>query len=902
MWRGNQFFLKLRNFFRRDRAEREMTREMESHLELIADDFRRRGMTPEEAQAAARRAFGNIELARESHREARSFSWLEELQRDCAYAVRTLRKSPGFTLAAILILGVGIGANTAVFSQVNAVFFKTLPVHHPHDLRTLSWTSPERAFARGMFQGPSWQARLAAGETIPTFSYSVYLRMRDGVTRFSDLACFASLPAGAMTAAGPVFIELVSGNYFQTIGAAALIGRTINIDDDRPDGPPVAVISYGLWRRAFASDPDILDRTIRIRETPFAIIGVMPQEFGGLNPAVQRDVMLPYANRRLVTPAGLDRNFWGGCQIVGRLQTGAPDEQARAEAEALLRSAILDDPPNQPYEMPKLHLADAAWGSDDLRRTTSSPLAVLMAAVSIILLITCANLAALLLARGRARQKEIATRLAIGAARSRIVRQLLAESLLLAIMGGFLAVGLAYGLSPLLTGVLGQLSQNLTLSGQPRPPGVYVTPDFRVLAFSVGLTLLTGLMFGLLPALRAARIDLLSIMKQTPAASPLGRFRFRSGKTLISVQVALSVLLLMAAGLFARTLVNLMAVPVGYNPQQLVLIPVANGARSPRQVIEDTMTRLEGIPGVISASASEFPLFNNAEPKRPVCIPAFGADVQRVDWAYVFPRFFEVWGVPLLLGKDFNQSPAAAVIVNETFVKRFLAGKSPLGQTVGIGDCTGGRQASIIGVTSDHVDRQRAAQTPIVYAPYPLGGALPTTTFAVRTASDPHSVVPAVRRLIVEAGVTVEGDVTIGAEYWARTMRRERFLTGLLVFFGFLALLICCLGIYGLLAYVVNSRTFEIGVRIALGAERKHVASLVVRETLAPVAAGIASGMVATLTLLRYVESILFGISPHDPWTAAGTAAAFLSVAGLAAFLPASHASRIDPMRSLRHE
>jgi predicted permease len=535
-------------------------------------------------------------------------------------------------------------------------------------------------------------------------------------------------------------------------------------------------------------------------------------------------------------------------------------------------------------------------GLDTLRKAASQPFRLLMAATAVILLIACANLGGLLLARGTTRQKEIVTRLALGASPRRIVRQLLTERLVLAFIGAIVGIVIAYAASPLLPRMFQQFNyyvfNNL---------GVRFRPDLRVVAFSAALAVFTGLLFGLAPALRASRAALIRTIRMS-GATP-GRFRFTSGKSMLAAQVALSMVLLTGAGLLLRTLWNLRAVPMGYDPVGLLYFTVDTPPNR-QEFVSRVIEHLEALPGVTSVTASIWPLFTSApDTYVQACTPEDqpkSFDDRFADSDLILPRFFETWRVPLLRGRDFQSAePPDNIIINEAFVSRYLAGAGdPLGRTVAVGaKCSA---STIVGVVANSTDRPRIATRPFVYKPYAYQ---PTQlTFTARTAGDTKALIPALRRIVAGLETRVFDPVTTGVDYRDRTMLQERLFTTLLGAFGGLALLIACFGIYGLTVYMVRRRTPEIGIRMSLGAQRLYVDQLVFRETLVPVAIGIAAGTAGALGLARLVVSVLFGVSRGDPWTLFSAAATLLLAAVCAASIPARAASRIDPMQALRHE
>ena len=804
-------------------------------------------------------------------------------------------------------LAIGIGATCVVFTQLNAVFWRPLPLRSPDRVKLLSWTSPA-------LRNPS-----------PSFSYDAYQMLHEGV-RGAELAC-GWAGGNALAPWGPIAFQLVTGNYFQTVGVEALRGRVLAPDDDRPGSANfVAVIGERLWRRVYASDPGVLGRELAINGTPFRIVGIMPEGYAGLNPVEPREVLVPYAAGSSLGAVPhrdrpRDRSSWRACrEVVARLGPGVSEDQLRAEAQAMLTQAVqVSPPPNGERARVLVTSLRESLGPATLRRQASQPLLLLFGAAGLILATTCANIAGLLLARGRARQKELAARLSMGASRARIVRQLVTESLLLSSVGGAAGVVLSYGAAPWLPGLLGELTGRNWLNPS-LTPGVNPSPDLRVLALAIALTAATGVIFGLVPALRTTRVDLVSMMRHAPHT--FGRGRFKAGKTFVCLQVALSMMLLVAAGLFVRTFANLTAMPVGYTPESLTFVTVDPRGTS-QSFVRDTLRRFEGLPGITSATVSQWPIYNNAEPKFPVCIPWHAVGQYGMDIEPIAPRFFETWGVPLLVGRDFTaadqSSPASGderrffefgqaasrvsrvAIVNDAFVRTFLGPIGAIGREVGIGECPGDRK-TIVGVVADHLDRQRAEIKPMIYVPFPFPGVTPVATFAVRAAGDSRLLVESIRGLMADAGAPVDGDVMTGAAYREREWRRERLLSAFLVSFGLLALCISCLGVYGMLEYLVSLRASELGIRLALGAYPSALVRMVMAESMMPVGAGVVAGLGAALLFSHWIASILFGVSPRDSLTLGAAASVLSLTAAVAAFLPARRAGTIDPVVALRCE
>jgi predicted permease len=822
---------------------------------------------------------------------------LESWLRDLRVGARGLRRSPSFALTAILMLSVGIGAVTTVFTEVNAVFLKTLPVNAPEQLRRLSWTSRARAFA-----GPQFvrfgEAVMARGGTLEGFPYSLYLLMqKQPPAGIDSVACTSGGGLRLVGEGGFVNGLLVSGNFFTTAGARVVLGRPIVADDDRPGAEAVAVISYGFWQRAFGGDANVLGRSTPLKGIPFRIVGVTAEGFAGINPTEPHEVFIPFAARARTTPGPFDPDRWGSCSLLARLRPGVSDDTARAAAESTLHGFIRATPPKEAYELPRLWMTDVSRGMDTLRTATYQPLLILFSMVGATLLIACANVAGLVGARGEARRREIATRLAVGASRARIVRQLLTENLLLCAIGGLLGTLLVYALSPYLPALLREIAE-IPSGGAPSRHailGVQTSPDLRVLIFAILVIACTALIFGLAPALRSARTGLVTAMKPgAPAASR--RRRFSPGALVVGAQIVLSMVLIVTAALFVRSVLNLWTVPIGYNPERLLYVTADNITTRP--LVDQVRRRLEGLAGVSAVSVSQWPLFTNAEKATRVCVP--GVREELVDSDRVTPRFFEAWGTPFVSGRDFGDTPERSVIVNQTFAKRYLPGE-PLGQVVGLLGCPG-RAMTVVGVVADHTDRPRVPVTPMVYMPYHLVGPSVPMTFTLRTSGNSAAMVATLRRVMSEFPTAVGGDVTTGDEYRDRTLTQVRALSGLVGFFAALAVLLSCLGIYGMLTYAITRRIPEVGVRMALGARARHVVRAVGAHFLAAVAAGIIVGTIVAVIAAQGVSAILFGVAPTDPWILAASAFVLASTAAAAMVRPLLHACRTNPLEALREE
>jgi predicted permease len=866
---------------------------------------------------------------------------LEDLSQDVRYGLRAMRRSPGFTAVAVLSLALGIGANTAIFSLIDAVLLKMLPVQNPQQLLLLKWAS--HGWPNGIISGLSgnWGLDKGGRNTSTSFTYLGYEQIRVHNHVFSDVLAMAGnssdLNVGYKGVPGRAEGELVSGTFFSTLGVEPIMGRALTPDDDRIGAGPAAVISYGYWERRFGRDPGVLGRTITVNSVPVTIVGVSPPEFYGVQPGRAVEVWLTLHSQPQVEPrwspeppepasggaakpAGTlfaARNQWW-LLIMGRLKPGVSEQQARAQLDVLLQQSMSPDvkPTIKPETIPHLEVEPGSKGLDELRGEFSKPLYVLMTVVGLVLLIACANVANLLLARGTSRQKEIAVRLAIGGKRSRLVRQLLTESVLLAAMGGVLGLLLAFWGTHLLVAFM---------SSGRNPVSLSVTPDPGVLGFTAAVSLLTGILFGLSPALRSTRVDLTPALKESVGKMPGAQERRRGlrlglGKTLVVTQVGLSLLLLVGAGLFVRTLANLQNVDAGFNERNLLLFgvdPTQDGYKEQRlaDFYQEFTRRLQALPGVRSVTLSALTLIGNGESINSVGIlgytPKAGEKRDGLEawWNRVGPVFFETLGMPIILGRGIGEGDAAAApkvaVVNQQFVRKYLGSGSPIGRRFGFGDQKTKADIEIVGVAGDaKYSDLRQEVPPTVYTPYLqevklLGG----MHFEVRTAGDPMALAPAVRR--VSQGMDPNlalFDVKSQVEQINQTLFQERLFARLTSFFGLLAALLGCLGVYGIMAFATSQRTREIGIRMALGANRAEILGMVLRETFILVAIGIAAGTLAVLEASRLVASFLFGLKPNDPLTIAGAALLMVAAAALAGYLPARRASRVDPMVALRYE
>jgi len=898
---------RLRAVFHRNAVEGELDQELRFHFEHQVQKSMEAGLTREEAVRRARLTFGGLDQVKEECRQARGVSALETTIQDLRYGIRVLRKSPGFTAMAVLSLALGIGANTAIFTLINAVMLRVLPVSHPEELRAV-----------GVHRGNS----LEYG-----FTYNQYRQFRDHNQVFRDLA--ASSPVrlsvsidGAVEPA--VEGQLVSGNYFSVLGVGAAAGRTIGVEDDRiPKNHPVAMISYGYWKRRFAQDPSIAGKRMFLDGSPFTILGVTPPEFFGIDVGGAPDIWVPLMMQPVVMPDAEDwlakpikTAFW--LRVVGRLNPGITAQRALAEMDVVYRRYSVEDDDVRVHD--RLQLDPASRGLSDLRRQFSEPLFLLMTVVGIVLLIACANVASLLLARATARQHELAVRLAVGAGRWRLVRQLLMESLLLSALGGAGGILFAFWGSEALLAFISRGRTVIRLDLQP---------DLTILLFTAVVSVLTGILFGVAPALRATRIDLGPALK-TKFRANADRPGLRLGNVLVIGQVAMSLVLLIVAGLFVRSLENLNSQDAGFQRESVLLMRVEPRGSDQRNVpgvsarldriYRALLERVSAIPGVRSASMA------GVSPTTPVTMnldlrkPATGERV-RVYGVAIYQQYFATLGVSIVSGRDFSAADMAAntpmtVVINETMARRFFSGENLVGKRLplargseeleGIGVVNA---LEIIGVVKDsRYSNLRGESQTLMYLPFlktPTGRG--QMVLHVRIAGSPGAITPLLQHAVQE----IDKDLpllpvqTLAAVVDAALMQ-ERVVATLSSFFGMLALLLAVVGLYGLMAFAVVRRSGEIGIRMAMGAQRRDVVWMVLRNTLALVFSGIVIGVPVALAATRlassHISGLLFGLHATDPITIAAATLLMVLAATVAGYLPARRASRVDPMVVLRNE
>ncbi len=884
------WWAKMTAVFSRHRIDEELSAEFDAHLQMAVDANLERGMAPGEALEAARRAFGNRTLIRESSREAWIFHNLDTLVHDLRYAWASMVKSPGFTTVTLLSLTLGIGANTAIFSLINALIIRPVA---------------------GVGQ-PDGLVRLINGDfSYPTFQALEARRMFANTVAFMQ----TRVPAEVNGTTQWTQAELASGDYHSALGVRAMLGRTLSSTDEHTRAP-VAVLSHAFWTRAFSADPAVLGRIIQINELPLTIVGVTPPEFAGLVVDSPTDITVPVTLVPTLVPAmGPDiltnrSGIW--LNLMARLPPGRSLTQANAELQVAWPGVLRlsgDDRMRADLAANGTELVPAGNGFSRLRGTYASPLYVLMGLVGLVLLIGCANVANLLLARGAARQREFAIRLATGAGRGRVIRQLLTESVLLATVAAAGGVLLAWAATRLMVQLI---------SVDQVPVLLDLGPDWRVLLFTVGVTTVTALLFGLAPARRAVRVDVASALKAQTRVLGAGT-RLRSG--LVIAQVALAMLLAVGAGLFIKSLRHILAVDAGFDPTNVLQVrasPTAAGYEGQRTIefFTELLDRLNSRPEIQSAAMSLYPPVSRGGHSRGH-ISVAGIQPRAVQnrlalLNFVSARYFETIGQKLVRGRTFTEldrqgAPNVAVI-DETFARHFFGSEDPVGRRF---DPRGGTQFDweIVGVV------QHASYTslkdppkPTVYVPYAqrpdfihnIGGQ--DMVVEVRSASAGPSLARDVRQTIAQVDARVVVETEMLQTYVAGSLAQDRLLALLSGLLGAISLLLVAIGLYGVMAYSVTQRTGEIGIRMALGAGPASVLSMVLREGFLLVLAGIVIGVALAFASSRAIASLLFGITARDMAAFAGAAGVMALAALLATLLPAQRAARVDPLVALRND
>lgn len=862
--------VRVRALFSRRAIDAQLDADLQFHLEQATAEYVEQGLTRDEARHAALRAFGNPTRVVEDVRDLSLWTWWERVMQDVRYGLRMFRRSPAFAGTAVLSLALGIGANTAIFTLINAALLRPLPVSQPEQLTILN---------------PNWDDR---------FTYPDYLALREESRAFSHLIAASSLRKTAVRVGADTeqaFVKMVTGNYFDGLGVAAGLGRVFGSPDEVE---PVAVISRGYWSRRFSESPAVVGQPIAVNGVPFTIVGVAPAGFFGEATGESPEI---WATLALQSPEQRRERGFSWLQLIGRLKPKTTTEQADADVNAVLARAQTGFGAGA-TGVRRISVSPGARGTSWLR-DLSTPLLALMAIVTLVLLIACTNVSSLLLARGAAREGEIAMRLAVGASRGRIVRQLMTESVLLAALGGALGLAFAFWVSGLLVRLV---------AGFGRPLALDLQPDLRVLLFTGAVSVVSGVVFGLIPALRAVRSAAGLAMADAgrQIVGRQGRWGIRD--SLIVVQLALSLVLLAASAMFIRTLSNLKAQDLGFEVEDVLLAELVRerGYRPTiSTLVPQLLERTQAMPGVDTASVAFGGTLANMGGVTGLQIDGYTPrDPQdqraRADW--VGPNYLRTARMPLLAGRDFSLADHASAprvaIVNQTFARAYFAD----GVAVGRRFTFNKNPYEIVGIAKDAKYTELRETSPrLVYFSILQGGGNPNSLEVRTNGGDPAFVAAALRTVIREVDPRLSiGEVTTLSARLDRTLNRDYLVSSLTASFGGLTLLLVSIGMYGTLAYSTMRRTKEIGVRLALGSRRASVLWLVLRGVLVHLAIGLLLGVAGVLASGRLVASMLFGLQPNDPATITMAAMVLLSVALVASVLPAFRASRLDPAAVLR--
>ncbi len=920
------WLMRFAGLFGHERRERELSAELESHLALHIEENVRAGMTPEEARRQALIKLGGVEQAKEMYREQRGIAWLETLWLDLRYAARTLRKSAGFAIVAVTTLALGIGLNTALFSVANGFLLKTLPVRDPRQLVVLDWFG-DKLPANLALTGESNPVDPRTGEQLTNvFSYAAFREFQLHARAFKSV--FALAPIGQVTVGrhgiGHIGVAIiVSGNCYSGLGLRPFLGRLLLPRDDKPGAEPAAVISYQFWQKVFGGDASVVGRAVSLDGVFFTVVGVTPRNFLGVQPVgflSAPDITIPISQETIINsrvlggllPPMNDPNHWG-LQLMARLRAGATERQAQAEANAVFQRGLGPEWVSvSKGKLPELRLLPGAAGANVLAGFALKPLTVLMVLAGLVLLIACANVANLFLSRTAARRREFTIRLALGSGRIALFRQLIVEGVIIAVLGGIAGLFLSWWGTRLLLLLL------------PRIPfvnlGLNVAPDIRVFAFAVAASLVSGVFCALAPATRAARLEPAAELKEASASGwrAGGGSRKRLGKLLVGTQIALSLPLLAVCALFVRTSHNLSSIKLGFNPRGVLVFhldPTLQGYEGAKlaRLYHELLGRLNALPGVVSVSGSRNALISDvmmgfaSETIRVEGVQRSGR-VAGVELNNVAPGFFNTMGIPLISGRDFTneddlKAPLVAVI-NEAAAHKYFANSSPVGKRF---RWRGARNwIEVVGVVGNaKYQTVRGEAQPTVYVPVWQSRRAGGLYFEVRKGANVESVGKEIYSTVrgLDPNLLID-DMETQTHQISSSMAvsGDRLFAQLTALFGGLGLLLACVGLYGIGAYQVSLRTREIGIRVALGADRGQILWLTLRQSLSTALLGLAAGLLLALAATTLVRGALYGVAPYDPVNLAAVTVLLAAVAGLAAWLPARRAAKVDPAVALRQE
>ena len=879
--------LRLRSLFRRQQLDQELNEELQYHVERKSEEYIAKGMAPQEARRMALLEMGGVEKRKEECRDARRVNWLQDLAQDSRYGLRMLRKSPGFTAVAVLTLALGIGANTAVFSVADAVLLKPLRVDDPTSLAVVWEKLPKYDINRN------------------TVSPANFLDWRELNRSFSGMAAFVDQPVNLTGAGRPeqIDVEQVSANFLLVLGVEPMLGRGFVDGEDQPGRGNVVILSYSLWKSKFAGDPDILGKSIQLNGQANTVVAVMGPDFDWYISEFSFTHQKPQLWAPLeITPTWHDRTKLGRyLRVVARLKPGVSLKQGQAQMDVLATDLAARYPSY-----------DKEWGvalvslRDQLSGSFRPALLILLGAVGFVLLIACANISSLLLSRATGRSREIAIRIALGASRSRIARQLLAESVFLGLIGGTLGTVFAVGA----TGALLHSAPASLLDFAE------ASLNWRILTFAAGVTLVASLLAGFLPSLLASDGEAALVLPQGGRTSSAGRKHMFVRSVFVVAEISLALVLLAGSSLMIQSFFRLMNVDSGFQASHLLTFQISlpstkydDQARA--SFFTQLLDNIRGLPGVLSVSADVTPPFSGVGASTDFSIvgelplpvgEAHGTSVRVIE-----PDYFHTMGIPLLSGRMFSEREFAqqsnVVIITKALADKYFSGKNPIGQKLIIDMKDENLPDEIIGVVGDvHLSDLASAPSPLAYWPYPEIH-YPSMTVLVRAATPPLSLVVPIRQILAQLDKDQPmAKIATMDQLVGDSVARSRFTALLLSWFAALALVLACIGIYGVMAYTVAQRTQEIGIRMALGAQRPDVLRLVLGQGFRLAAIGITFGVGAALALARLMTTLLYGVSAADPLTFVGVAALLACVALLACYIPARRAMRVDPMVALRYE